>query len=367
MADTEALQLSSFQERVLAVPECFDLFLGGGRGGGKSFALALLALRHAEQFGESSRILYLRQTFPGVADFVSMTRELFAKIYGTGASYNQSSHVWTLPNGAYFEINQLETPADYSKFQGRSFSLLLIDEAGQWPEPSMLDMVRSNLRGQKGLPIRVVIAANPGGVGHQWIAQRFVFKTAPWEPFHEDKSGREWIYCPSLYLDNEFIDRVEYKGQIEAATATDPELGHAWLEGDWTVARGAFFGGVLEESRNCIDPWPLPAGKPALSNWWSKSNQFDFYLTYDHGSTAPAVAYVVWLSPGAEGPDKRFYPRSSVVLVDEMATNEPGSLTKGMGYTVPQIADELGPSPSAGTCAVPRVLQTMPVSPNTAT
>jgi hypothetical protein len=30
-----ALSLSPFQERLLAVPEAYDLFLGGGRGGAK--------------------------------------------------------------------------------------------------------------------------------------------------------------------------------------------------------------------------------------------------------------------------------------------------------------------------------------------
>ena len=37
--------LTPFQERVLFIPEGFDLFLGGGRGGGKSTTMALLALR----------------------------------------------------------------------------------------------------------------------------------------------------------------------------------------------------------------------------------------------------------------------------------------------------------------------------------
>jgi hypothetical protein len=33
---TEELQMNPFQERLMTVPEEFDLFLGGGRGGGKS-------------------------------------------------------------------------------------------------------------------------------------------------------------------------------------------------------------------------------------------------------------------------------------------------------------------------------------------
>jgi len=339
--EAASLEFSAFQQRVLTTPEDCDLFLGGGRGGGKSYTLALLAMRHAELYGDRARILYLRQSFPGVSDFVSVTRGLFGQVYGSRATYNSSSHVWTLPTGSYFEINQLESPADYTKFQGRSFSLLLIDEAGQWPDPALLDMLRSNLRGAEGIPVRVVIAANPGGVGHQWIAQRYVFKSAPWLPYLEEKSGREWIYCPSTFLDNDHIDQENYRKQIEAATATDPELGRAWLEGDWTVARGAYFGGVLDETRNCVDPWPDLPSDFTTDIWRRPRDQWDFYLAYDHGSSAPAVCFVVARSPGGEGPDGRFYPRDSLVLVDELATHEPGSLTKGMGYTIPRLAEEI--------------------------
>ena len=71
------LQRSAFQDRVLAVPECFDLFLGGGRGGGKDYALALLILRHVEQYGIRARVLYLRQTYQGLADcYRSVAEEL---------------------------------------------------------------------------------------------------------------------------------------------------------------------------------------------------------------------------------------------------------------------------------------------------
>ncbi len=44
--------------------------------------------------------------------------------------------------------------------------------------------------------------------------------------------------------------------------------------------------------------------------------------------------------PGCEAFGK-FYPRDSSILIDELATNEPGSTAKGMGYTVPVLADEI--------------------------
>jgi len=72
----EALALSPFQQRVCAVPEAFNLFLGGGRSGAKSHAMAFLALRHAAQYGDRARMLYLRQTYKGLRDFEQVTRDL---------------------------------------------------------------------------------------------------------------------------------------------------------------------------------------------------------------------------------------------------------------------------------------------------
>src|SRR5882672_8136088 len=178
----QKLKISPVQEKVLLVPETFDLFLGGGRGGAKSYALALLALRHVEQYSAKARVLYLRRSHKGTADFVSLCFDLFGPIYGTALRFNAQEGLFRFPNGATVEINQLESASDYQKFQGRSFTLLLIDEAGQFPTPELLDRLRSNLRGPKTLPLRVVIAANPGDVGHQWIAARYVFKATPWTP-----------------------------------------------------------------------------------------------------------------------------------------------------------------------------------------
>jgi len=329
----EELKLSDFQNKVLLIPEDVDVFLGGGRGGGKSFTLALLALRHVEQYGSKARILYIRQTYKGLADFEQITRDIFGAVYGNGARFNASEHVWRFPNQAYLELGQLESVADYSKYQGRSFTLLLVDEGGQYADSSLLDRLRSNLRGSKDMPIRMVMAANPGDCGHHWIAQRYVFKAAPWEPFFEEKSGRTWIYAPSTYIDNPYIDGIGYKAQLEASCPFDPEQLRAWVYGDWSIARGAFFAHVLSEDRNALDPFErIPKTRGELWRTW---------LAHDYGSSAPSVTYLIAESPGATGPDGRFYPRGSLLALDEVATNEPGSLTKGMGYTVPVLAEAI--------------------------
>lgn len=323
------LEYNPFQERVLLLPEEVDAFLGGGRGGGKSYSLALLALRHVKQYGQAARVLYIRRTYKGLADFELIARDLFGAIYGGAARYNSAEHVWRFPNGGYLELGQLESHADYAKYQGRTFTLLLVDEAGQYPDPALLDILRSNLRGPKDVPIRTVVAANPGGVGHYWLAKRYVFKSAPWTAFDEEKSGRKWVYAPSTFAGNQFIDREQYADQLRSSCPDDKELLRAWAEGDWSIARGAYFASVLDEGRNAVDPWQ------AIPQGWKT------YLAHDFGSSAPSATYIFAVSPGGPGPDDKFYPRDSLVIVDELATCKRDRPSEGLGWTVPILSEEI--------------------------
>jgi hypothetical protein len=328
----ETLQLNPFQERLLAIPEEFDVFLGGGRGGGKSYGIALLALRHAEQYGAKARILYIRKSYKGVADFELTCREVFGLVYGAAWRYNAAEHVATFPNGAYMELGQLESQQEYQKFQGRSFTLLIIDEAGQYSDASLLDLMRSNMRSAKGIPIRVVIAANPGGAGHHWLAQRYVFSgSAPWKPFLESKSKRQFVYAPSTFADNNMIDREQYRESLESSCPEDKELLSSWIDGNWAISRGAYFAGSLDESRNAIDPWKA---LPDADDAW------DYYLSHDFGSAAPSVTYLFAQSPGATH-EGRFYPKNSLVIVDELATNKKGNLNAGLGWNVAITAEAI--------------------------
>lgn len=329
----QQLKISPFQERVLRVPEEYDLFLGGGRGGAKSATLALLDWRHIEQYAAKARALYLRLTHKGCADFISLCWDLFGPVYGAALRFNGTEGLFRFPNGGTLEVNQLESASDWAKFQGRSFTLVTPDEVGQYATPDLLDRLRSNLRGPKALPLRFAMAGNPGDLGHAWLAARYVFRAAPWQPFVEPKSERTFVYAPSTFLDNPFIDQDAYRRQLGASCPADPELLRAWLEGDWSVARGAFFASVLDESRNAIARWPeIPKHRGA---------KWDTYLAHDFGSSAPSVTYIVVRSPGAKGPDDKWYARGSLVLVDELASNEPGNLQKGMQYTVPVLSEHI--------------------------
>lgn len=349
------LTFTPFQERVLVTPEECDLFLGGGRGGGKSFAVAILMLRHAEQYGAAARMLFIRKSFPGIVDFEMTTRDVFGLAYGRAASYNAASHIWRLPTGATLQLDQFESHVDFGKFQGKSYTLVATDEAGQYADPAPLDLLRSCLRAPLPIRPRFILAANPGGPGHGWIVRRHVFAAPAWTPYVEAKTGRQFINCPSLYVDNPHLDRDEYGAQLNAATTTDPELGRAWRDGDWTVLRGAYFSAVLDQDRVMVEPWE-PADLPRRPKFEGNSQLaeiqrimasaygpagWEVFLAHDFGVSAPSVTYVCAESPGAIGPDGRYFPKGSIVLLDELATHEPGSLERGMGYTVPRLAEEI--------------------------
>jgi hypothetical protein len=309
-------------------------------------------------YGQDARILFVRKTHSGCEDFIALTRQLFGMLYGTKARFNANEGLWKLPNGATLEVNQYADASDFSKYQGRSFTFIMVDEAGQYSDPSLIDLLRSCLRGPKHVALRFALAANPGGVGHGWLSKRHMFKAPAWVPYTEESTGREFINAPSVFIDNPCIDQDEYRKQLDAATSTDPELGRAWKAGDWSVARGAFFSAVLDQNRVMVEPWrplDLPRKPPPDDSTGDAAflrrmielqsggppPAWDLYLSHDFGSSAPSVTYVCGESPGVIGPDDRYYPKGSIILLDELATHEPGSLDRGMQYTIPVLSERI--------------------------
>lgn len=326
----KADSLAPWQQQAMAVPEAYDLALAGGRGGGKTRLLAAIFLRHCEQHGDKARCLVVRRSFPGLMDLEAEFRAFFGEIYGPAVRYDQQKHRFTLPGGGVITLDQLEREADFMKFQGKSYTHVAVDESGQWATPELLDRLRSSLRGPEGVPVRFFLLANPGGAGHAWIAQRYALKQS-WIPYTCHATGAEFVTIASTYRDNPFIDRDKYAQNLKAATATDPELAKAWLDGDWTVIRGAYFSAVIDQQRVMIEPWSAIPER-------TMGTRFQPYLAHDYGVAAPSVTYLMVESPGSKGPDGFFYPRGSIILLDEYASVDRDDLNRGLGLTVPELS-----------------------------
>ena len=320
----------------MAVPEKYDLSLTGGRGGGKTRMLAALFLRHIEQHGRYAKCLIVRKSFPALVELETELGQYFSEVYGPKLKHDRQKHRISCPNGGTIQLDQLETENDFNKYQGKSYTYIAVDEAGQYLSPVLVDRLRSSLRAPVGVPVRFVLTANPGGPGHQWLAKRYA-QREPWIPFEDEATGSTFVNIPSTYLDNDLIDQEAYSKNLMASCATDPELGRAWLTGDWSVMRGAYFAAVIDESRNRTEVWShIP--KDTVNGYRMGPQKWETFIAHDFGVSAPSVTYLCAKSPGANGPDGRFYPRDSIVLVDECALVHPDDLNKGLGLIVPEQA-----------------------------
>lgn len=330
-----AIKPLEWQERALRVPPDVNLFLGGGRGGGKSFCAALLALQHCAMYPDRARVLVVRETHGANSDFADTLESLLIAGWGRErVTRNRQEHVIRIATGAQVEFGQIDA-GSYNKYQGKEYSLIVVEEAGALPSLRPVDRLRSNLR-VPGLPCRCVYVANPGGTQHSLLIRRHVSGRIPWHPY--DLDGERWITVPSVYLENRFIDHERYAIRLAASVGNDRALAKAWLSGDWlSGVSGAFFADVLS-----TELW-LPS--PDADEWRELFKQcrgkWATYTSTDHGWSAPSVALLCAraMSAGAVGPGDRPYQPGSVVVLDELATVAGDDPNEGGGWPAAMIAE----------------------------
>ena len=328
MNQATVVRPSPFQAQVLAVPEDMNLFLGGGRGGGKSFAVMLLILRHCNQYKNRARVLVTRRRLKSLLQFAEELRALLRSAYGAGFAYNQNDNIFRLSNGATIALTHCESQAALADtVQGTTQSLIVVDEAGEAPELPVIDALALTLRAP-GVPLRMILAGNPGGANHSALAERYVTGRAPWAPF--EFADQQWVYAPSTVDDNPHLPEA-YKRNFEVLRHTDPALYKAHRHGDWSAIVGDYFGGVWSHARAVFDHHEVP---PDLFS--------SLRLSIDWGSAAPCasvlggqLAYDVRLS------DDRVMPKGSWVIYDEHVEADPKNISRGTGRTPAQIAPSL--------------------------
>lgn len=169
---------------------------------------------------------------------------------------------------------------DRTNYQGKSYDFIDFDELTQflWEEYSYL--FSRNRPNGPGTRCYLRAQANPGGVGHGWVKERFITPAQPmqtiWEPIiirhpdgTESKKYRSRIFVPSTVFDNQIL--LKNNPNYLASLAALPEQERrALLYGDWD----SFSGQVFLEWRNdfhhykdhknthVIDPFPVPHGWP---------------------------------------------------------------------------------------------------------
>jgi predicted phage terminase large subunit-like protein len=196
-----------------------EALFGGAAGGGKTIAQLASALKYVHVPGYSAVLIrraYTHLEQPGA--FIPLSREW---LQGR-ARYNQSTKTWYFPSGARVSFGYLDNARDLDRYQGAEYQFIGIDEATQIPE-NRLRYLFSRLRKPKSLkvPLRIRLTANPGGVAHEYVKQRYI-----------DQEHPDRIFIPSLLADNPSLDRDEY---IRSLMELDPFTRERLMNGDWDV------------------------------------------------------------------------------------------------------------------------------------
>lgn len=289
------------QSRMIECP-CSEVFFGGARGGGKSFACLLKFSVHAhEHRGDAAGIVF-RRTYAELEDFLIQSRKILPYI---GFVYNVGSKTWTHPNGAYLRLRYLDRDDDAQNYQGHNYSIQFFDEAGNWPTPVPIDMLKGALRSVGGVQGQQILTGNPGGPGHQWLKARFIDPIAPGKVQHLVIEGQPYtrVFIPSKLQDNKILMKSD-PGYIARLAMSGPDwIVKAWLSGDWNIVAGAFFADVWSD-KNTVDPFEMPMS-------WK------FTRGHDWGSSAPFCTLWAAIASGEQPKNGPYIPRGSVIIFAE--------------------------------------------------
>ena len=102
-----------------------EVFYGGARGGGKSYAMLIDPLRYCDK--THHRGLLLRRSMPELRDMINHSQRLYGQAY-PGAKWREQEKEWRFPSGARIEFGYAENLTDVLRYQGQSYTWIGIDE-----------------------------------------------------------------------------------------------------------------------------------------------------------------------------------------------------------------------------------------------
>lgn len=271
----QALFMSRFEDEAL---------YGGAAGGGKSDALVIEALRqvHIPHY----KALILRKTFPQLAELVDKTLNYYPRAFPK-ARYNGSNHTWTFPSGAKIVFGSMQHAKDKHKYQGQAYDYIAFDELTHfsWDEYSYLQS-RNRANGP-GTRVYMRSTANPGGVGHAWVKERFITAATPMDTVWEDVTikmpdgrlevrKRSRVFIPSTVFDNQALLDNDADYLVRLAALPEAER-KALLYGDWDSFSGQVFAEWRNDSAHYEDRTGTHVIAPfAIPRDWSIVRGFDF-------------------------------------------------------------------------------------------
>lgn len=259
-----------------------EIFFGGARGGGKTDGvLGKWALKE-QRYGSNFNAIMFRRTTVSSEDAIERSKQIYGPL---GGNFNESKLIWRMPNGGRVSFAYLDSANDAQEYQGRNVTDVWIEEAGQYADSVAIDRMFGVLRSAAGVPVQMILTANPGGPGQMWLRERYGLHPFPRRPKVINRvlangAIHKMAVIPSRITDNKIVMRSDPNYINRLHMVGSPELVKAWLDGDWSAVEGAFFS-EWQEGKHVLAPFTIPKdwtrfrsmdwgfAKPFSVGWWA--------------------------------------------------------------------------------------------------
>lgn len=278
-----------------------EVLYGGAAGGGKSEALVCEALRQVNL--PHYRAVIFRKTYKQLEEIISKSLRYYKAAYPK-AKYNASEHTWVFPSGAKIYFRSMPNKMSYLDYQGQSYEFIGFDELTHFTAEEYEYLLSRNRANGEGSRVYIRSTANPGGIGHGWVKERFITISPPnTTTEHEVKlrmlSGEEKTmtltrrFVPSSVFDNKILMDNDPKYVAQLGSLPEAQKA-ALLYGNWDVFAGQVFtewrdspeGYLSGRGTHVISPFKIPAH-------WRR------YRAYDFGYAKPFA--VLWFAVDEDG------------------------------------------------------------------
>ncbi len=248
-----------------------EVLFGGAAGGGKSYGQIADAFIYALKYSGSKQLI-LRRTFPELERSLILTSlAIYPKEVG---KYNSTAKKWSFKNGSIIEFGYCDGEKDVYNYQGAEYDTVRFDELTHFTLSQYMYLI-SRVRGVNNFPKQVKSTANPGGVGHSWVKNRFIDVAEPNQKY-SDEYGRTRIFIPSRVEDNSFLMNSD-PSYIQRLKQLPEKERKALLYGEWDIFEGQVFsewrnnrsGYITRRNTHVIKPFEIPKD-------WRRFRAFDF-------------------------------------------------------------------------------------------
>lgn len=278
-----------------------EALYGGAAGGGKSEALVCEALRQVHL--PFYRACIFRKTYPQLEEIISKSQRIYAAAFPS-AKYNDAKHVWTFRSGAKIYFRSMAHKSSYLQYQGLSYEYIGFDELTHFTREEYEYLFSRNRANGAGARVYTRATANPGGIGHGWVKERFIDSLEPgiakefeYEAMTPEgeriTSKKSRIFIPATVFDNSILlaNDPGYVGRLAALPEAEKK---ALLYGEWD----SFSGQVFTEWRNNRDGYESGRGTHVIEPFRIPEHWVR-YRAYDFGYTKPYA--VLWFAVDEDG------------------------------------------------------------------